>query len=81
MLGGRPGGYNPPRAENGRPARTGASPAFVIRGGRIAWRIELFVPLDLALRCPVFAGDADAAQNGWERFLGRVEDVKRGCGR
>ena len=55
----------------------GASPAFVIRSGRIAWRIELFVPLDLALRCPVFAGDADAAQNGWERFLGRVEDVKR----
>src|SRR5688572_14806988 len=50
----------------------GASPAFVIRGGRLVWRIELFVPLDLALRCPVFAGDADATQNGWERFLGRV---------
>src|SRR5262249_206168 len=24
----------------------GASPAFVSRGGRIAWRIELFMPLD-----------------------------------
>jgi hypothetical protein len=54
-----------------------ASPAFVIRGGRIAWRIELFMLLVMALRCPVFAGDADTAQNGWEWLLGRVEDVKR----
>src|SRR5262245_30365309 len=31
-----------------------ARPAFVIRDGRIVWRIELFVPIDMALRCPVF---------------------------
>jgi hypothetical protein len=55
----------------------GADPAFLIRGGRIAWRIELLMPLDLALRCPIFQGAADAGQDGWERFLGRVEDVKR----
>lgn len=54
-----------------------ARPAFLTRGGRIIWRIELFMPLDVALRCPVFEEDADAAADGWERFLGRVEDVKR----
>lgn len=53
-----------------------ASPGFVVRDGRIVWRIGLFMPIDMALRCPVFEGDADTTLDGWERFLGRVKDVK-----
>src|SRR5262249_24462719 len=55
----------------------GTTPAFVSRGGRIVWRIELCMPVELALPCPVFQGAADAGPDGWGRFLGRVEDVKR----
>lgn len=54
-----------------------ARPAFVVLGGRIVWRIELFMPLDLAFQCPIFKGDAAEAEGGWERFASRVEDVKR----
>jgi hypothetical protein len=55
-----------------------ATPAFVVRDGRIVWRVEVCSFVDMALRrCAVFEDKADAAQDGWERFLGRVEDVKR----
>jgi len=54
-----------------------ATPAFVVREGRISWRIELFMPLEYALRCPVFADLADDGSDPWDRFRGRAEEVER----
>ncbi len=54
-----------------------AAPAFVVREGRIVWRIELFISVEYALRCPVFADLAEDGADPWDRFRGRAEEVKR----
>jgi hypothetical protein len=54
-----------------------ATPAFAVRGGRIVWRIELFMPVEAALDCPIFAGQADDGSDPWDRFRRRAEAVKK----
>lgn len=55
-----------------------ATPGHVVRGGRIQWRIELFVPLEMVLRCPAFGGQLPGeGENPWDWFAARA-DAARG---
>jgi len=54
-----------------------ATPGHVIRDGRIVWRIELFVPLEMALRCPAFGDEVPAGEDDpWYWFAARADAAK-----
>lgn len=54
-----------------------ATPSFAFGDGRIVWRIELFMPLEMALRCPVFCDQEDDGRDPREKFLARLQEVKK----
>ena len=54
-----------------------ATSGHVVRGGRIVWRIELFVPLEMVLRCPAFGDEVPAGgDDPWDWFAARADAAK-----
>lgn len=58
-----------------RPLGRTAAPC-VVRNGRIVWRVQVFVTINMALQCPVFRDDPDDGTDSWDCFFSRVEAVK-----
>ena len=54
-----------------------ATPAHVVRGGRVVWRAELFVPLEVVLGCPAFGGDRPGeGGDPWDWFAARADAAR-----
>ena len=54
-----------------------ATPGHVVREGRIVWRIELFVSLEMVLHCPAFRGELPAdGDDPWEWFAARADAAR-----
>ncbi|MFM8273040.1 MAG: hypothetical protein ACKODX_12000 [Gemmata sp.] len=54
-----------------------ATPGYVVRGGRILWRVELFVSLEMGLHCPVFGRQLPGeGEDPWDWLAARADGAR-----
>jgi hypothetical protein len=55
-----------------------ATPGFVVRGGRVVWRIEVFVSVEAMAHCPAHGGEEPTAgEDVWDWLAARADVVKK----